>query len=75
MSTNKMSRRFYVLAMWQTGNIGSCNIAKVEQQPEDGFLMYRDAENWLEENIVKITTLWETFIITMVYEKTKIEKP
>lgn len=64
-----MSKAFFVLRLWQTGNIGPHNIAKIDGQPKEGFLIYRDAEKWLEENIHKITVLWDEFIIMMVYVK------
>lgn len=63
-----MKKRFYILGMWQTGNIGSYNIAKIKEQPEDGFLLYRDAEKWLEKNIQALG-YWHSFVINMVYNK------
>lgn len=65
-----MKKRFYVLGMWQAGNIGPHNISKVKEQPKDGFILYRDAEKWLEENIQSLG-YWHSFIINMVYSKSK----
>jgi len=64
-----MKQNFYILEMWQTGNIGSHNVKKCDSQPKDGFKTYELAEEWLFENINKITPLWETFIISKVYSK------
>lgn len=66
-----MNRRYYILEMWQAGNIhtGPHSIRKVAEQPKEGFYKYEDAEKWLGENIDKVCQLWETYIIQMVYSK------
>lgn len=64
-----MKASFFILEMWQTGNVGSHHIAKTENQPKVGFKTYEEAEVWLNKNIKEITLLWETFIISKVYSK------
>lgn len=67
-----LHKGFYILRMWQTGNIGSNNICRVYGQPEDGFLIYRDAEKWMYDNIDQIDSgLWDEYLISMIYIKTK----
>lgn len=62
-----MKSAFFILEMWQTGNVGPHNIAKTEKQPKEGFKTYKDAEDWLKKNVGELTPLWETFIISKVY--------
>ena len=64
-----MKKSFYVLEMWQTGNVGSHNIRKVIEQPDDGFLLYRDAETWLVDNIKNLGGLWNNYMIQLIYSK------
>lgn len=42
-----MDRRFYIMKMWQTGNVGSHNIKKMDLNPKDGYLSRDMAEKAL----------------------------
>lgn len=33
----KTEERFFIMKLWQTGNIGSHNIAKLDANPKNGF--------------------------------------
>ncbi len=35
-----MKSAFFIMELWQTGNIGSSNIAKIKNNPKDGFTTY-----------------------------------
>jgi hypothetical protein len=39
-----MIQAFFIMRMWQTGNIGSHNIKKADINPEDGFETYEEAK-------------------------------
>lgn len=39
-----MKSAFFIMQMWQTGNIGSHNIKKLKQNPKEGYVSYEDAK-------------------------------
>ena len=39
-----MKSAFFIMQMWQTGNIGSNNIKKLKDNPKDGYKSYDDAK-------------------------------
>lgn len=43
----KMVSSYYILILRQIGNIGAHEIKKIDNQPEEGFLSEKDAENHL----------------------------
>ena len=42
-----MKKAFFIVKMWQTGNIGGHNIKKIDLNPINGFETYEEAENFL----------------------------
>lgn len=69
-----MKQNYFIMKMWQTGNVGSENIAKADNNPEDGFNTYEEAEQYLLESFGN--DIWEfsssrlfTFCIMKVYSK------
>ncbi len=50
-----MKSAFFIMQMWQTGNVGSHNIKKLKENPQQGFESYEDAKTamlklWSEED-------------------------
>lgn len=50
-----MKSAFFIMQMWQTGNIGSYNIKKLKDNPKEGYGSYEDAKAgmlklWYEDN-------------------------
>lgn len=41
--------KYYIMKLWQTGNVGSCNIAKIDANPKDGYQTHELAEKALEK--------------------------
>lgn len=39
-----MKSAFFIMQMWQTGNIGSHNINKLNDNPKDGYASYEEAK-------------------------------
>ena len=70
-----MKSAYYIMAMWQTGNVGSENIAKSHVNPENGFQTYEEAEQYMleigEEALYEYLNSWDSFCIMKVYEKQK----
>jgi len=69
-----MKRAYYIMRMWQTGNIGSHNITKADNNPKEGFKTYREAEEFMITSYNN--NVWEfsdgnfyTFCIMYVYSK------
>jgi hypothetical protein len=38
-----MERAFYIMQLWQTGNVGPHNITKIVSNPKEGFPSYSEA--------------------------------
>lgn len=60
------------MKMWQTGNIGSQNIAKADNNPKEGFLTYEEAEKFMsdsfENEVFEFSeSNFKTFCIMKVY--------
>jgi hypothetical protein len=69
-----MEQRYYIMKIWQTGNIGSHNIAKADNNPKEGFPTYEIAEQFLLD--LYDNKVWEisgvssfTFTIMKLYFK------
>lgn len=50
-----MKSAFFIMQMWQTGNVGSHNIKKFKGNPKEGYKSYEDAKTgmlklWQEDN-------------------------
>lgn len=45
-----MKQAYYIMRMWQTGNIGSYNITKADNNPKEGFQTYEEAEQFMFES-------------------------
>lgn len=50
-----MKSAFFIMQMWQTGNVGSHNIKKLKDNPKNGYERYEDAKEamltlWTEGN-------------------------
>lgn len=43
--------RYYIMMIYQTGNIGPHNIKISDNQPDDGFETYEEAEEYLLKDI------------------------
>lgn len=71
-----MKEGYFVMRLWQTGNIGSNNIAKVKEQPKDGFKTKSLATKWMKANIGKAVyhVSWTTYAIMQLFEPTKFEE-
>lgn len=41
---SKIKEAFFIMRLWQTGNVGSHNIAKIEGQKQFGYRTYEEAE-------------------------------
>jgi len=39
-----MKSAFFIMQMWQTGNVGSHNIKKLKDNPKNGYESYEDAK-------------------------------
>ena len=69
-----MKQAYYIMRLWQTGNVGSHNIELSKENPSGGFLTYEQAEQFLLKGFDK--KIWEfnesfyDFIIVKVYSKT-----
>jgi hypothetical protein len=42
-----MKSGFFIMQLWQTGNIGSHNIKKFKDNPEEGHSTYEAAKLWM----------------------------
>lgn len=69
-----MKQGYFIMRMWQTGNIGSQNIAKANNNPKEGFTTYEQAEQFMFDSYNN--KVWEfsdgcfyTFCIMKVYSK------
>jgi hypothetical protein len=40
-----MKSGFFIMQLWQTGNIGSHNIKKLDENPQNGYESYDKAKN------------------------------
>jgi hypothetical protein len=40
-----MKSGFFIMQLWQTGNVGSHNIKKYKQNPKEGFSNYNGAKH------------------------------
>jgi len=69
----KFKSGFYVMEMWQTGNVGARNIAAVKGQPEEGFKNYDTALAWMIDEYGKSYThsSFTTYTIMEVYKPIK----
>lgn len=50
-----MKSAFFIMQLWQTGNVGSNNIKKLKANPKEGYESYEDAKAgmlklWAEDN-------------------------
>lgn len=41
----KMKSAYFIMQMWQTGNIGSHNIKKLDANPKEGYINYEEAKS------------------------------
>ncbi|HSE56745.1 MAG TPA: RNA-binding protein [Candidatus Paceibacterota bacterium] len=39
-----MKSGFFIMKLWQTGNVGSCNIAKIKANPKKGYASDEEAK-------------------------------
>ena len=44
-----MKTGFFIMKLWQTGNVGSHNIGRINANPKDGYTSYDEAEAALLE--------------------------
>lgn len=40
-----MKSAYFIMQMWQTGNIGSHNIKKLDANPKEGYINYEEAKS------------------------------
>ncbi len=50
-----MKSAFFIMKMWQTGNVGSHNIKKFSDNPKEGYASYDEAKQamlqlWAKDN-------------------------
>lgn len=50
-----MKSAFFIMQLWQTGNVGSHNIKKLKDNPKEGYGNYNEAKNamldlWEKDN-------------------------
>lgn len=68
-----MKSAYYIMKIWQTGNVGSHNITKSHVNPENGFQTYEEAEQYMLESsdkyLYEYSHPWDSFCIMKVYEK------
>lgn len=68
-----MKSAYYIMQLWQTGNVGSHNITKSHVNPEEGFETYEEAEEYMincsEKWLYEYCHSWVTFCIMKIYEK------
>jgi hypothetical protein len=65
-----MKTGWYILRLNQIGNIGSHQIARIKEQPEEGFLTYENAEHRLIQLIENKGTHyfnWDAFTILQLF--------
>lgn len=69
MSKVKFKVSFFVMRMWQTGNVGSYNIKQLDEQPENGFKSEGKALAWLLDSVdVDKYSSFSTYTIMKIYE-------
>jgi len=67
-----MKKAFYILILRQIGNVGAHEIKKIDDQPKDGFVSEKAAEEHLKK-LFKIGDYpfnknnWESFMIDKLY--------
>ena len=63
---------FFIMQLWQTGNIGSYNIKKCEDNPKEGFKTYNEAKETMvrlsEEGNWTFTSMSYDFAIMEIFE-------
>lgn len=69
----KMVSSYYILILRQIGNIGAHEIKKIDNQPEEGFLSEKDAENYLSKLIKEANYPFDTrwghnYMISKLYK-------
>ncbi len=50
----KIKTAYFIMVMFQTGNVGSHNIKKITNQPDEGFKTRALAEQYLVNNEEKV---------------------
>lgn len=69
-----MKKNYFIMKMWRTGNIGSFNITKADNNPKEGFSNYDEAEQFMfdsfDNNVFEYSeSNFYTFCIMKIYSK------